>query len=206
MDIKKITHLIVEKYTDILSNLDPESVSVYLFLKDEYEKGGINDNFVFKFVFRSFYRLDNAGLTDEFKKIFFNLLDYKQTDLKYILLRLYEIPTLKNKNTIQFSFATKLIHTVDNNAPIYDLNVGKIISKIVSGKNRDEKIQSCLEIYNSLKELYEKLLENEDIKKVILNFRSKFNVDTERMTGPKILDFIFWSLGQIKTIKISKLK
>jgi hypothetical protein len=69
--IEKIIEGIEEKQDDILSNIDFESIAVYSFLKNEYAKENILDNFVFQFVFRSYYRLDNAGLSDEIKNRFF---------------------------------------------------------------------------------------------------------------------------------------
>ena len=44
-----------------------ESVDVYLFLCDEFARGPVTQNYLFQFVYCSFYRLDNAGLTPEFK-------------------------------------------------------------------------------------------------------------------------------------------
>jgi hypothetical protein len=58
--IEGIIQQIDEKQDEILSNLEFESIAVYLFLKNEYAKGNIQGNPVFQFVFRSFYRLDNA--------------------------------------------------------------------------------------------------------------------------------------------------
>ena len=120
MMIEKIISDIDEKQDEILSNLDNESVVVYIFLKKEFDKSNITNNLLFQFVFRSFYRLDNAGLSDNLKKHFFKLLAEKQTKLDIILSDLYEIPRLKKDNSIQFSFATKLLHTVDNDKPIFD--------------------------------------------------------------------------------------
>jgi hypothetical protein len=56
------------------------------------------------FVFRSFYRLDNAGLTQEFKTRYFQLLqEYrnKPIDLKEICLDLSNYKTRKNLDSIQ---------------------------------------------------------------------------------------------------------
>ena len=195
--IKKID----EKQDDILSNLNFESIAVYSFLKDEYVKGNTLSNFVFHFVFRSYYRLDNAGLSDEIKSRFFELLAEKQTNLETILSELYKIPTLKGKNTIQFSFATKLLHTIDNNKPIFDSGVAKLTNIKLKGSDRDTKIRSCIKIYNSLEKLYAELKEDYKIKKVISKFRSKFKVDDENISDTKVLDFIMWSLGKLKKNK-----
>ncbi|MBA3047363.1 hypothetical protein KKC83_01555 [Patescibacteria group bacterium] len=201
MEIAQIIKKIFEQQDEILSNLNFESIDVYLFLKNEYEKGNILNNFVFQFVFRSYYRLDSAGLSDKIKKHYFELLAGKQTKLERILSELYEIPTLRSNNTIQFSFATKLLHTIDNNFPIFDSEVGKIFNMGVIGVGRDAKIASCIKIYDSLKIYYTELKKEEKIKEVISKFRQKFNVDTEKVSDTKILDFIIWSLGKLELKK-----
>jgi hypothetical protein len=199
MMIEKIISDIDEKQDEILSNLDTESVAVYIFLKKEFDKGNILNNLIFQFVFRSFYRLDNAGLSDNLKKRFFKLLAEKQTKLDIILSELYEIPTLKKYNSIQFSFATKLLHTIDNDKPIFDRYVIFLIKKKVTGHNKNEKIQSCIEIYNSLVTLNDELKKNDKIRNVILKFRTKFKVSNEEMSDTKVLDSIMWSLGKLQS-------
>jgi len=201
IDKNKIIEEIDEKQDDILSNLDFESIAVYSFLKNVYTKGNILNNLVFQFVFRSYYRLDNAGLSDEIKSRFFELLAQKQTNLELFLSELYEIPTLKGENTIQFSFATKLLHTIDNDKPIFDSGVAILTNIKPKGSDRNTKIRSCIEIYYSLEKLYEELKEDDKIKKLISKFRSKFKVDDEKISDTKVLDFIMWSLGKLKKEK-----
>ena len=53
--------------TEIIENIDFESIEVYNFLKSQFEMSNVTENYLFQFVFRSFYRLDNAGLTPKFK-------------------------------------------------------------------------------------------------------------------------------------------
>ncbi len=152
---------------------------------------------MFQFVFRSYYRLDNAGLGDLLKKHYFKLLADKQTNLEKILVELYKIPSLKNINTIQFSFATKLLHTIDENKPIFDSEVSDVIHRKVTGKTKDEKIKSCIKIYQEIENLYKELLLDERIKKIISKIRLMFSVKENDILDTKILDFIIWSLGKI---------
>lgn len=146
--------------------------------------------------------MDNAGLSKDIKCYFFYLLEKREANLEYILSELYEIPTLKGKNTMQFSFATKLLHTIDNDKPIFDSRVKSTlqIKSKGSGKHsdKDTKIRSCIEIYDSLEQWYVKLKENEKVKNFISKFKLKFRIDKEKISDTKILDFIIWSLGKLK--------
>ena len=198
----KTTHLeIIEKLDrnqeKIINNLDQESIDVYLWLKNEYEKRGVTSNTVFQFVFRSYYSLDGAGLGEKLKSRYFELLAQEEKDLNVILKELSKIPTQLHPHTVQFSFATKLIHMIDNSKPIYDKWVAAIIHKTVTGKNAEEKIESAKGIFNYLEELYGNLLGDEKTKKVIEEFRKQFKVDNRKIADQKILDFLIWSLGRL---------
>lgn len=197
--IETIINDVSENQDRILSNLDCESIVVYSFLKSEYEKGSILDNLFFQFVFRSFYGMDGAGLSNEMKKGYFRLLERKQTNLETILSELYEVKNIKKQNTIQFSFATKLMHTIDNNKPIYSSEIGsRTNNKPKQTGGKTAKIQSCIEVYNSLEILYEDLKKDEKIKSAISAFRFKFKVDEEKMSDTKVLDFILWSSEKLR--------
>jgi hypothetical protein len=200
---ERMTEYIVKEITEnldkIFANVDRESIEVYRFLKSEYEKGNILDNYLFQFVYRSFYRLDSAGLSEKIKTRYFELLSEKQNDLEIILSELYDIPTLKDKNSIQFSFATKLLHTLDNDNPIYDKNVDRVIRIKIDGKTKDEKIRSSVDMFNSLIIVYSEMMEKDEIIDAILRFRMYFNVQKEKVSDVKVLDFIIWTLGKMKS-------
>ena len=120
--VEEISKKILDNKKLILDNFDKESIYVYEFLQKQFNKNGtdITNDYVFQFVFRSYYRLDNAGLTSNFKTKYFELMEKNEVNLKEILSELYEFETLRNKKTIQFSFATKLLHTIDASNPIFD--------------------------------------------------------------------------------------
>lgn len=203
--MKKVTDVeiiqeIDTRQDEILSNISSESVAVYVWLRDEYEKRNINNNALFQFVFRSFYGLDNAGLTDIQKVEYFKLLEQKEEDLETILHKMYELPTLRKKNAIQFSFATKLLHTINNAKPIFDTEVSAVIGETRKGNTKEEKIESAKHIYAGLESLYPKLLADEQMQKIITKFKSRV-ANTESISNEKILDFLIWSLGKLKRRK-----
>jgi|SRR3989344_5180928 len=172
-------------------NIDQESVDVYKFLKQSFPVH-IDDN-VFRFTYRSFYRMDSAGLTEELKSRYFDFLKEKETSLQKILEDLHKIKTEKKINTYQFSFATKLLHTIDNNLPIYDSQINYLF-KFPGIKKNESPIQWRINTYNSLKEKFYILLNDNQIKLKIKEFKKKFNADI--ISDLKMLDFMLWSLGK----------
>src|SRR3989338_4741846 len=153
-----------------------------LFLKNEYKKGNIKNNNLFQFVFRSYYGLDRAGLGDKLKERYFELFADKEIDLEEILDELYEVSNQRGQNTIQFSFATKLLHAIDNNSPISDAKILRVFYKRRrTDGSKEEKIKSCLEIYEFLKDTYSCFLQEGQLKKLILKFREKFDVTENKL-------------------------
>ena len=81
--IVEITEWIENHSTEIIRNIDQESIDVYNFLKKEFNESNIIENYLFQFVFRSFYRIDNAGLTPEFKKEYFEILEHNRNENQF---------------------------------------------------------------------------------------------------------------------------
>lgn len=180
----------------ILNNLDVESIDVYAFLKKEYCEGNIGENLLFQFVYRSFYRLDNAGLTPEFKTKYFELMNKQNDDLKDILNKLLPFKNRKGQQSVQFSFATKLMNTLNQDLPIYDSQVASILKlKKPYDKNKFQRINNCIEIYQDLRGCINYLLGLN--LKIIAQFRNNFNVTDEMMNDVKVLDFVLWSYGNM---------
>jgi|SRR3989344_4480485 len=166
--------------------IDQESIDIYKFLQKQFP---IDDN-IFRFVYRSFYGLDNAGLSEECKQEYFGLFKKRETSLQKILEALYHFKTRKGFNTYQFSFATKLIHTIDNNAPIYDSKVHKLFKF----PPRKKEIKWCINTYNLLKEKYASLLQDNQVQQRIKELKEKYS--TQDLSDTKMLDFILWTIGK----------
>ena len=66
-ETEEIIKLINSNSQDIVDNISRESIDVYNFIKSQFDENNIIENYLFQFIYRSFYRIDNAGLTKEFK-------------------------------------------------------------------------------------------------------------------------------------------
>jgi hypothetical protein len=190
----------------IVENLNQEEIDVYIFLTDEFQKGSILDNYVFQFTFRSFYRIDNAGLTSEFKaKYFENLEKYRKNKaipIESIVRDLYDIPNRKGQKSLQFSFVTKLANTINSRFPIYDSKIAKVYNfrEPYNYKTFDQRLNEYLGFYNLLSESYQAIIKEQLLKPVFKKFHSKFKSNS-KMPDIKALDFIMWSAGKLLSKK-----
>lgn len=160
----------------------------------------ISDNEEFKDTYKNFYVMKTAGLSQQHFDKYFEMLDEQVSNLERILNELYEIKTLKQQNSLQFSFATKLLHTVNNNLPIYDKQV-KITLGLpdpykYSDNSRYKKTRAILAYYENLKMIYRQLLENASVKKLIDDIRKNFGWTANQINDVKILDFVLWVHSQ----------
>jgi hypothetical protein len=190
--------------------LTNEDIDVYLFLLDRFceSSGEIDNDHVFHFLFRSYYRMDNAGLSIEFKteyfKIMRNCFNDKITDVEIICLKLSKYKNLRNQNTVQFSFATKLAAMIDPELPLFDQYIGKMY-----GFNPpyvptiDDRLKKHIAFYNTLKESVQWLKQ----QKEYLGLQGKLAIrlaNWTRLSTTKQADFILWSGGKLKMDKNRK--
>lgn len=200
--VQSICTFITDNENQIITNLDFESVSVYQFLQTEYKRESITSNFVFQFLFRSFYRLDNAGLTPEFKTEFFKLLEElrnsKFFDMWSVDNRLANIKDKQGRTPIQFSFITKMFNTIENDFPIYDTELAKMFGFKRPNylKSREVRLEEYDYQYSKIYSVYKRILGNNLLSSTLKLFESKFS--KADISKTKMLDFIFWQAGKLK--------
>ncbi len=202
--MKKTTEIAnwINRHSDeIIENIGQESIDVFNFLKNEFSKSDVTKNYLFQFVYRSFFRLDNAGLTPEFKTEYFELLEknrnVKQFDFDVILERLFNFPNRKGQNTLQFSFTTKMFNMINNVMPIYDSEVAKMFGfSRPYNKEFDKKLDKYLDQFERISNGYNEIQEKGLLANTIELFDKKFK--NNNLFERKKIDFIFWSAGKIK--------
>jgi len=177
----------------------------YISIKQEFSKNGVSEKF--KKSFCRFYILNGArGLNPSQKTAFFSLLYKKENDLEKTLLTLHKIPGYGNRQKIHLSFASKLVHTLDDNLPIFDKSVSSILCLpnpvyCIPFENRIEIIDTYIDVYIGLKRRFGLLLKNKEIKKILKKkrdyFRSKSYWQDDLITDTKLLDSILWALFKV---------
>jgi hypothetical protein len=200
MKTKEIATTIESNALQIINNIDFKSISFYNFLKSEFGKSDVTENYIFQSVFRSFYGLDNVGFSEEFKRDYFKLIEkyrnQQDIDVENVFIDLHRIQNFKGKDAVIFSFVSKLICTIDDTSPIYDKEVCNVFS-FAQPIHKD--LSTIIDVLrNQLKliqDTYLEMIHSNLIPKTLTLFEDKFSGNNLSMI--KKLDFIFWSKGKL---------
>lgn len=194
--LKKNKDKIIRKLKERSKELEP-----YFYIKKTYDNDcQISNNRNFQDAYRKFYIMNSAGLTHKHFEKYFQLLEGKETNLEEILNQLYQIKTLRNVHSIQFSFGTKLLHTINNDLPIYDIHIASMTNLLQPNDSALEKslrIAKRLELYNQLIDFYKNILEEREIKQLLENVRTEFKWAEDKISNLKVLDYLLWICNQL---------
>ena len=101
---------------------------------------------------------------------------------------------LLETGNIEASFSSKMLSTINPNMPIWDQYVLSNLGLKVRGTTKDEKLISTIDTYHKIVELERNLLEREDVKNTISEFKDEYK--EYNLSDIKILDYIIWNSRQ----------
>lgn len=206
MEIEQITNYFNKHKSEIVKKLSANEwrhFRDYFLIKEKFSNNVLDNDF--KNVFCAFYVMNGPmGLNNAQKNEFFKLLSLRENILEKILKSLYEIPSYGQRHRLFLSFGTKLLHTIDNNLPIYDRNIAyalKLTSQ--STGTLEAKIKNRIDIYNELKNNFDLLLKNPEIISCLKDIRQeiyeatiadRFEWKDNFVSDTKLLDSSLWAL------------
>jgi len=185
-----------------LSFLDNEPIDVYLFLQNRFEATcDCRTDRVFQFLFRSYYRPDNAGLSDNFKIAYSSLLQMNRgaetVDMEGICRELFHYETARRIQSLKFSFATKLAATINVNLPIYDSLVADVFefNPPYGEKEFDKRLNRFMGFYGVLQQTVNSLVNLEEFINPSSVLAKKI-LAWARVPKIKQVDFFLWATGK----------
>ena len=200
---------ILNSYSDfIIESFDYNTdIEPYLKLKKLYENGNIDTEFANEY--NRYYRLHAARLSEPFCKKYFELLyscyANKRISIFEIMEKLAEIECNENGDKkLHFSFASKLVHTVDNSKPIYDSMIAQFyfFPEIKYNWIAEKKIEEYKKAYNFLIYEYERVQNEKLIDKTVHKLMVKYP-NINHVNPVKIIDWIIWKyISLLKSGKI----
>lgn len=192
--------------TEAADLIEPCEFSEYFRLKGLLTNPTQKNRKAFRHGFTTYYRLNIGGLTDAFKKRYFDLL-YACTPVgdpdpyTELLLDLYRLPRRKGDQTIQASFVSKLVAIHDESRPIFDRHVSGFFGLAVpSVGSKEFRIAGFVRNLRAIQAQYEAWAVDErfsDLRTAICG-KQPLMKDCH---PTRICDFLVWTVGARLTPK-----
>lgn len=191
--------------TIILDNLNADHVPTYDWLQNELKSKDVSSDNNYQKKYRYYWVMRYISPQSEFNEKYFKFLEENKTKstIDFVstceYLSQYPSDSNGNKKSFQFSFITKLIHSIDNNFPIYDSMVASFFNlPAITGNSLATKIKTANSIITDLQEKYSEAIANNYLSQSISNFRTRFPSST--FSDRKIIDTMIWAyVSKIKT-------
>ena len=177
----------IKPYVWLIRNLRDRDVST----DEEYQKK-----------YSYYWVLNGAGLGKEFRAAYFCELERLKCSQTYvetveaIARRLWEAPVNRSgRRSLQFSFASKLVHMVNPDLPLYDSRVEDFY--FLPPTSANEKLEAKMESYRFLVEEYKRVLEDGILSSSIQKFRDKLDPDSACYSDVRIIDTLIWKFATV---------
>ena len=199
MSLVDIVKKTIESEDAIIDQIAEPDVAVYHFLQEQFEKTNVSSNLIFQYVYCNFYTLDAQKVDKKFIRGYFELMQSLKgsvdLDMEVLLFKVYHLETDRILK-FQYSFTSKLAHTLDNNRPIWDSKIARVFSLYLTsiednGVNGDMFINAI----ENLQSNYRKIIQENLLSSTIGKFNQKF--DKYSISDTKKLDFIFGALAKV---------
>ena len=151
----------------------------YKYLIDAFRRTDTTKDEQFQRVYRSYWQMGAARLSDGFCNAYFGLLEelkaFDRTDVDSVAIRLFNIASnSKGKRKLHFSFSTKMVHMLQPDAPVYDSLVAQFYFLAEEGSTFDERLRNRLDSYRFLVNEYRRVLNEGLLAPSITTFRARF--------------------------------
>ncbi len=186
---------VINRYAEIIiDSFKYESeIEPYIKIMQSYNENKIDYNFMA--IYKQFYRLNAARLSDSFLNEYFEILKRKSSkDVLEIANKLEKIAcNSKNARKVHFSFSTKLMHTMDENSPIYDSAISAFyfLPSIKVEWSIEQKLQSYEKAYHFLKDEYSRIVDKNLLGEALEIFNKKVN-GSDKICNIKKIDYLIW--------------
>jgi len=147
--------------------------------------------------YKNYWRLNVARLSANYCNAYFQALQVAQANrpaVADLAQQLYATPTHRNgQQSLQFSFATKLLHMVAPSTPIYDSLVAAFYFWQEPARNLTlgQRVAAFAQFHIFLAQEYRRILQNNLLGVSIQGFRQQFN--PQHFTDEKVVDSLLWA-------------
>jgi len=198
--IKHMYAIINQNTEALLDSINPTAdIDPYVWLLGELPIVNVAQHQEFQRVYRRYWQLNPARLSEGYLTAYFGHLEQLKGQPEYVTVEavarhLLPIPTHGNgRQSLQFSFASKLVHMLNPEQPVYDSMVERFFFLPTGRTNEttEQKIARLLISYEFLHAEYGRVLEQALLAQAIARFRERFLVNAA-YTDRKIIDTLIW--------------
>lgn len=183
----------------LCAQIEPASdIRPYVRLTEALWKTDVSKDGDFQRTYRTYWQLNAARLGSEFCSAYFSYFEkLKEADdivLDRVVQDLYKVPTHGDgRQSLQFSFASKMVHMLKPQLPVYDSMVEAFFFLPFGSptEKMEGKLKRLLESYRFLTREYERVLKEGLLRPAIATFRTRFSVGDD-YTDEKIIDTLIW--------------
>ena len=188
-----LPELIHKNRDAILSQLDMNTLSVYHWLQDNLHTRNVAIDQEYRKRYGHYYGM--RFVSNEYRERYFQMMeDLKNipgVSFREISQQLYLVDQKH-----EFSFISKLLHTIDPSCPIYDSRVARVLGITRYPKNDFQKVLKRDEgILDKLRNVYHQLETDSRLTELLIQIDQR--TPDKPMSIEKKLDFILWALGGI---------
>ena len=186
--------LIEVHYQSVVASIPPAHVSDYDWLVENLRHVGEAE---YQARYRKFWAMNAARLSPNYCTEYFRRLEAAAGSLPALgglVTDLYKVPAQsKGRQSLQFSFATKLLHMQDRHSPIYDSQVSAFhfFREPDHALDLQQRVKRLEDFHGFLRREYARVLADGLLTRSIAAFRAKFK--PVHFTEEKVIDSLIWA-------------
>lgn len=174
----------------ILEKIDLQTLDKYCWIQENVHERDVSTDGEFQGKFINFYSM--RYVSNRFRNAFFVLFEKIKTnpDVSFedVARRLYAID-----GKHQFSFITKMLHTINPKRPIFDSQVNDALRLRSYQPDFEKKLKRDNEILSEISDQYGLLVGVAAVKDILTELDRR--TCPRMITNEKKIDFILWALG-----------
>lgn len=182
---------VCQNQASIFAKIDPKMLSTYCWLMDNLHIRNIFTNQEYRKKFAGYYRMRfvSQSYRDAFFTLFEQIKTHPSVSFEEVATQLYQVDYKH-----EFSFITKMLHTINPTRPIYDSQVDAALQiHRTYQANFSKRLEQDAKILNEISRYYQDLKSAPQITDILTTFDQL--VPMYKISTEKKLDFILWALG-----------
>jgi len=176
----------------VVATIEPDHVTDYEWLIRNVGQGTAPD---YQKRYRRFWAMNAAQLSPAFYTAYFGALNAALNHpptLSSVAQTLHDASARQNgQKSLQFSFATKLLHMTNTHSPIYDSQVAAFYFFQEPSIDLQQRINGLVAFHSFLTQEYARVLNGGLLASAIQEFRLRLK--PQHFTDEKIVDSLIWA-------------